>query len=665
MLEMFIRGRISAAPAVVISVLLGCVLTFSALGWSASPEPSARPSATPEPVPGDAAVISFLGDMISWSRDLNLEQQVIEQPSDLLYFAQNRSQSVRIVEVAFDFAKAEAAVLAALGPAPGATPDALPRADAIQNFRLKLQEAVKSATDLVNTRKAALAAAAQSQRQVLAEQLAKAQSDLELAQARSDFFTSVGEFQKGGTAEQASSGLLGRIGELEQSLPPKDSGPAAAATMTPQKSEPSGLFAHGKHLLALQRSKDVLRQRIVATNRLLRRVEEFHQALDRLHEQIAARVQAIAGQAVSGSGDSAVLKKRKSELDVLLAEHTQIAKALPPLGAEEVLLKRYSSNLERWLGSLKQRSVEELRGLIAQLVGIAIVLGAIFFGAILWRRLTFRYVRDLQRRHQLLQLRIFVVVFLIAMVLLFNFTTELAALATIMGFAAAGIAFALQNVILSLAGYFLLTGRFGIRVGDRVELGGVRGDVIDVGLVKLTLMELSGEGSDSHPTGRVVVIPNSVVFQPSANFFKQAPGTSFTWNELRLVLAPDCDYRLAEKLLMDVVEQVFSRYRETVRRECRTMERRLNVEIEPPKPQSFLRLSAAGLEVLIRYPAETRSAIQTADEVSRLVLEAINREPSLRLVALGTPSIQASSGGPVAEAEPVAAKEKVEASSRP
>src|SRR5260370_9826248 len=119
-----------------------------------------------------------------------------------------------------------------------------------------------------------------------------------------------------------------------------------------------------------------------------------------------------------------------------------------------------------------------------------------------------------------------------------------------MGFAAAGIAVALQNVILSIAGYFFLIGRYGIKVGDRVSVAGVTGDVIEIGLVKLSLMELAGSGNDRQPTGRVVVFSNAIVFQPSGNFFKQLPGTNFIWNEVSLTLAPDCDYRLAEKRLL-------------------------------------------------------------------------------------------------------------------
>jgi small-conductance mechanosensitive channel len=207
-----------------------------------------------------------------------------------------------------------------------------------------------------------------------------------------------------------------------------------------------------------------------------------------------------------------------------------------------------------------------------------------------------------------------------------------------MGFAAAGIALALQNVILSVAGYFFLIGKFGMRVGDRVQIGTTIGDVISIGLVKLTLMELSPQ--DRQPTGRVVVYSNAVVFQPNGNFFKQAPGMSFVWNEIRLTLAPDCDYRLAEKRVVDAIDEVFARYRDRVQRDFRYLEADLHVLLETPRPQSRLQLTASGLDMIVRYPADVRNATQIADEVSRRVLDAIRREPGLQLVAPSPANIQ-------------------------
>jgi small-conductance mechanosensitive channel len=149
----------------------------------------------------------------------------------------------------------------------------------------------------------------------------------------------------------------------------------------------------------------------------------------------------------------------------------------------------------------------------------------------------------------------------------------------------------------------------------------------------------------------VVVFSNSIVFQPAGNYFKQAPGTSFVWNEIRLTLAADADYRLAEKRLLDAVDEVFTRYRDRVSAEFRRLERDLNIMLETPKPQSRLFLSQAGLEISIRYPADARSAAQIADEVSRRVLDAISREPSLRLATQGIANIQAQEPPPVTAAD--------------
>ena len=116
---------------------------------------------------------------------------------------------------------------------------------------------------------------------------------------------------------------------------------------------------------------------------------------------------------------------------------------------------------------------------------------------------------------------------------------------------------------------------------------------------------------------------------------------------MRLTLAPEGDYRLAEKRLVDVVNEVYARYRDAVQRESRAMETTLNVPLETPKPQSRMYLSEVGLEMVIRYPVQTMSAAQTVDEVSRRLVDAINRDPSLRLVSQAAPSIQ-----PIAQPAP-------------
>ena len=121
-----------------------------------------------------------------------------------------------------------------------------------------------------------------------------------------------------------------------------------------------------------------------------------------------------------------------------------------------------------------------------------------------------------------------------------TFATELGSLATFAGLITAGLAVAMQSVLVSIVGYFFLIGKYGVRVGDRVQIGNVIGEVIDMGLVRMHLMELSGQPALS-PTGRVVAFANSIIFQASGGLFKQIPGINLAWHEITVTLPTGAD----------------------------------------------------------------------------------------------------------------------------
>ena len=129
------------------------------------------------------------------------------------------------------------------------------------------------------------------------------------------------------------------------------------------------------------------------------------------------------------------------------------------------------------------------------------------------------------------------------------------------GLAVLAIAMLILLVIVSIVAYFFLIGRYGLRVGDRVTITGVTGDVLEIGLVRLYLMEMTGGAADLQPSGRIVGFSNSVFFEPSA-LFRQMPGADYVWHSVALTLAPDTDLQLAESRLMAAVEAVYEPYRE-------------------------------------------------------------------------------------------------------
>jgi small-conductance mechanosensitive channel len=234
--------------------------------------------------------------------------------------------------------------------------------------------------------------------------------------------------------------------------------------------------------------------------------------------------------------------------------------------------------------------------------------------------MTFRYVQDVKRRHHVLLVRRIVLLLLVAGILAATFASDFSSLTTFVGLLTAGIAIALQDVILSLAGYFVLIGKYGIRAGDRVRIANVDGDVLDVGLVWLYLIELERRGSDQLPTGRIVEFPNSVVFDHSAGIFKQLPGTRFLWHEVSRIVPGDSDFEAAQARMLAAVESVFAGYRDAIDRQHREMDRLLNSKTPPPRPHSRLRVAPAGVEIRVRYPVEIENAGDIDDRIAAAVI---------------------------------------------
>ena len=203
-------------------------------------------------------------------------------------------------------------------------------------------------------------------------------------------------------------------------------------------------------------------------------------------------------------------------------------------------------------------------------------------------------------------------------------------MATFAGFITAGLAVGLQTILLSVAAYFFLVGRWGIRVGDRISVAGVTGDVVDVGLVRLYLMELAGTGVDLYPTGRIVVFSNSVLFQATTPLFKQLPGSEYTWHEVAVGLNPGGKYDLVEKQLMEAVHSVHSTYGDELQRQLGTTERRIDIQMKVPEPHGQLQYTDTGLEYVVRYPVGLDQVSEADEKITRKLLELLGSSPICR-----------------------------------
>jgi small-conductance mechanosensitive channel len=617
---------VSSAPASVQATPKSPLVSKSAKATAPATAP------TPVPVTEQQNVISFVGSAIGWFRQFSVETGLVEEPPEALYLAADEAMAREVVNLAFEYADADAVLISKFGQSPAKTSASSSSSATIENRLTQARADLDHNQAQVKDLTARLRAAPRRQRDGLARQLLAAQAQLELVQSRVDFLTTMAEFERTNTPATQSGTLQAQIDELRHSLQPETKKTASAKDPV----EPAGLVGLGEHLLDLRNKINTLEQRQDDTQAFMELVMRTRVPLQHGLTAIDSSAEQLTQAALTN--DRTDIEQRKKEFQELITRRKLIGAALLPLTKQLMLLRRYNDNVAQWQAQVVRHTGEVLRTLLMHVGGVLLVFALIAALSLIWRRLAVRYVEDVNRRRQILKIRDVTVVILIIIVLLFNFTTELSALATVVGFAAAGIAVALQDVILSIAGYFRLSGRFGIKHGDRVELQGVRGEVVELGLTKLTLLELDGDGVQSGPTGRLVMIPNSSVFRDK---FLNHPGHSLVvWRELRFTLSPDCDFRVVEKQLLEVVEAVFARYRDSARSQLQEMERNLNTRLDSGRPQSRVRLGPDGLQITLRFPVDVRSEAQAVDEISRRLLDYIAREPHLRFVPSGAPNIQ-------------------------
>ncbi len=576
-----------------------------------------------------------MGDAIAWYRQLSIEAGLVEEPSEMLYLTADQGMAEEVIKAAFDYAQARADMLAKLvqvsQPQPAKSPGPTDGLDSrLAQIRTQMNDAQTKVKDLT----ARLKTAPKRQKDALARQLVAAQAQLELLHSRSDFLTTLGEFERS-AGLGSSGGLQAQIEELQRSLQPMAKPKVAQATNEQAPAEPTGLVGLVEHLLDLRAKVTTIDQRLDASETFAKTVAAAHAPLEKELLQVDNTAQQLSQQSLGD--DRTTIEQRKKDFENLLNQRKMLGAALLPLTKQEVMLRRYVDNLGQWRAQVLQHIRSVLHALVLRLAGFLLLIGLVMILAFIWRRLAERYVEDVNRRRGILKVRNATVVVLIILLFLFNFTSELGALATVVGFAAAGIAVALQDVIMSIAGYFRLSGRFGIKHGDRVELQGVRGEVVEIGLTKLALLEL-GDSPQSAPTGRLVMIPNSTVFRDK--FVNHPASSLMIWRELRFTVPADCDFRVLEKQLLEVVEAVFARYRDSAQSQLLAMQRNLNVRIDSTRPQSRIRLGAPGLEITLRYPVDARNEVQVADEISRRLLDLLAREPRLRFVPTAAPNIQ-------------------------
>jgi small-conductance mechanosensitive channel len=610
-------------------LLLGSVSVL-ALAADQAPSKPVDPLSQRAVMTGDQ-VVQILDQTVDWYRSLGTQQQAATQPSDLLILYANRQVADKLMSLSFEIARANAELISSEANAAQEQKEAESAEEqSFTRIRKKLEDQRTALQSEIESLRRQVSAS-NGNKDDLQAQIAVLQGELDLLNARRNLLANMTQYAN----ENANANALkAHIDAIAASIPSTANATVTTTTTTTAPANPTSvtsavstslsqfgiwdLTAAVVRLSAKGRTIETADQRTAELQDLFTQIRQL--PLEQL-KALAARGDEIAAQ---NTQDRATLKNIRDQYDTLAWLFQQTSAIVTPLSKAEVLLTQYRSNLNNWREATQRQYREALRALGLRLVVFIALLALVFTAAELWRRAVFRYVQDVRRRSRFLLLRKIVLWALVVAIAASTFATELGSLATFAGLITAGLAVAMQSVLVSVVGYFFLIGKYGIRVGDRVQVGNVTGEVIDLGLVRLHLMELSGQGSMS-PTGRVVAFANSIIFQASGGLFKQIPGINLAWHEITVTLPSGADPAALKTKLVEAVSNVLKDYQDDILRQTQEIQRTAASHgRSDAQPQVQLRFSASGVDALVRYPVELQHAAEIDERVSREVLNVVS-----------------------------------------
>lgn len=251
-------------------------------------------------------------------------------------------------------------------------------------------------------------------------------------------------------------------------------------------------------------------------------------------------------------------------------------------------------------------------------VALLIVLGIIQFAIL---KVVFRRVSETVARYKWAKTTRYIIT-VIGILLVSRIWFEgVGAIGTYIALVAAGLVIVLREPVQDIAGFLFIMWRSPFRLGDRVEVNEVKGDVIDQGLFKFTLMEIGNWVDADQSTGRVVHISNHKVF--SGNVFNYTGGFKYIWNEVTVRLTYESNWKKAKELLLKIAHHHSIDMSKKAEEELMEASSSYYLSFNVLTPTVYLHIKDYGIAMTIRYLTDPRKRRATEQSIHEEVLEMI------------------------------------------
>ena len=238
-------------------------------------------------------------------------------------------------------------------------------------------------------------------------------------------------------------------------------------------------------------------------------------------------------------------------------------------------------------------------------------------------------VADAERRHLYRKRVRYAVGVMVLTALIVMFIDRIRELGTLLGFVGAGVAIALREYLASVLAWFYILTQRNIALGSRIEVGSARGDVIDIGLFKLTLVEVRGDGLGEQSSGRVVTVPNyKVLMEP---VYLLSGGAPYVWDEMDFLVTHESDWERARDVIEQIGREVTAPQQSEVDSGFRRLGDRYAFRPGITTPIVYVSIAESGIDLKLRYLTHVRQRRTTRDQISRRVLRLLRTDSAIQL----------------------------------
>ncbi len=240
-----------------------------------------------------------------------------------------------------------------------------------------------------------------------------------------------------------------------------------------------------------------------------------------------------------------------------------------------------------------------------------------------------RKTDDLKSHHQLRRMARYIFVFISAILTLKVWVSGQESFSTFLGLLSAGIAIAMHDSVANLVGWFFIIWRKPFTVGERIEIDGRKGDVIDIRLFQFSMIEIGNWVDAQQSTGRILHIPNSKVLRdPLANY---EAGFKFIWHEIPVLITFESDWKKAKGILEEIINNKNFNESDFAKKQIRQSSKKYFIFYSKLTPIVYTTVKDSGIMLTIRYISKVRQIRSAEQTIWEEILDRFGDEHDIDL----------------------------------